>query len=464
MSTQSDRFTAGISEWRKLIATVPADARLGVFTNAASDIASYVSKGFDKTTAVDELADMAAAHGLGDVDTVQTIIADGFREAELRIGDFDEVPKQQPPPRGNGQQQPALRILTKAEFIKGFVPPDYLIEGLLQRRFVYSLTGQTGHAKTAVALLIARLVSCSDYNTTLGPHRVDKGRVIYFVGENPDDVRMRVIGSDAGRKDDPQNDTISFIAGVFNIEQMFKAIEAQIARSGDVSLIVVDTSAAYFLGNEELSNTQMGAYARLLRRLTTMPGGPTVLVLCHPIKHVLEPSQLLPRGGGAYLAEMDANLTLWRLTDEVVELYFTKNRGPAFQPISFRLETIRTDALRDRKGRQIPTVQAVPISLREEEAQTAQAESDEDRVLSAMLKLKEGSFARWAEFLGWVSDSGSPYRKKVERCIGRLAKAKLATEKRGHWCLTEKGEQEARKAALRFEAAALATDQRDLDL
>ena len=45
------------------------------------------------------------------------------------------------------------------------------------------------------------------------------------------------------------------------------------------------------------------------RTLTTLPGGPCVLVLCHPIKHVSEPEQLLPRGGGAFLAEVDGNLT-----------------------------------------------------------------------------------------------------------------------------------------------------------
>jgi putative DNA primase/helicase len=52
---------------------------------------------------------------------------------------------------------PAPRLAkTLAEFLAGFVPPDYLVEGILQRRFVYSLTAQTGHGKTAVALLLAR--------------------------------------------------------------------------------------------------------------------------------------------------------------------------------------------------------------------------------------------------------------------------------------------------------------------
>jgi len=448
-------------------------SRFTVFANAATDVAGYVVRGLAKADAVDALYEMAEASGLTqpNQDDIQTIISDAFRRAEEQaeyVLDDPRVDQQQRPTNGRAPHQPPAlqppRILTKADFIKGFIPPDYLIEGLLQKRFIYSLTGQTGHAKTAVALLLARLVSCQDYNTTLGPHRVDKGRVIYFVGENPDDVRMRVIGSDAQRNDEPQADNITFIPGIFNIEQMLGVLDGHIRQSGDVSLIIVDTSAAYFLGNEELSNTQMGGYARVLRRLTTLPGGPTVLVLCHPIKHVLEPSQLLPRGGGAYLAEMDGNFTLWRLSDTVVELYYNKIRGPGFQPISFRLETIRTSKLVDRKGRQISTVQAVPITQREEDAQVNQEETDENHVLAAMLKITDGSFAKWAEHLGWVSDGG-PNKKKVERIIGAMSaqKPRLTRKERRHWVLTEEGKEQARAAALRFEREALAADQRSME-
>ncbi len=112
------------------------------------------------------------------------------------------------------------QILSKHDFLKDFEPPDYLVDGILQRRFIYALTGQTGHAKTAVALLIAQLVS-STSEAALGNHRVEKGRVIYLVGENPDDTRMRVIGADALRDDNPGNDRISFIPGAFNIAGMY---------------------------------------------------------------------------------------------------------------------------------------------------------------------------------------------------------------------------------------------------
>jgi hypothetical protein len=50
-------------------------------------------------------------------------------------------------------------------------------------------------------------------------------------------------------------------------------IRTEIKQIGPVSLIIVDTAAAYFEGDDENSNTQFGDYARrTLRPLTTMAG------------------------------------------------------------------------------------------------------------------------------------------------------------------------------------------------
>ncbi|HXG97311.1 MAG TPA: AAA family ATPase [Gemmatimonadales bacterium] len=459
MSSLASLFEERVVSWRKLMAAMPDDAgRWRIFEDAATDIAGYVSKGLDRVEVVDELQGIATAHGLLDVATVQQIISDALNESD------QVVPDEPVNGHGHGHKKHApkptarLNILSKQKFIAMMTLPDYLIDGLFQRRFLYAMTGQTGHAKTAVALLIAQLVSCTDKNAMLGTHRAGKGRVIYFVGENPDDVRYRIVGSDAQRTDNPEYDNISFIPGIFNIAELMGVLKADCERNGEAALIVVDTSAAYFLGDEELSNTQMGAYARTLRLLTTLPGGPCVLVLCHPIKHVTEPSQLLPRGGGAYLAEMDGNLTLWRLSDDVVELHHTKIRGPGFQAISFKLETIKSTKLVDKSGRPFSTVRAVAITQREEDQRLDKDEEDEDHVIAAMLAKPPshgGSFATWAQDIGWVDPQGEPYKKKVERIISKLsgAKPKLTTKLRNKWTLTEDGKTAAREAALRFESA-----------
>jgi len=63
---------------------------------------------------------------------------------------------------GERAQQPSLpqRLLqSSAQFTGSFVPPDPLISGILQRRFIYALTGHTGRGKTAIALLFAAHVA-----------------------------------------------------------------------------------------------------------------------------------------------------------------------------------------------------------------------------------------------------------------------------------------------------------------
>ena len=46
-------------------------------------------------------------------------------------------------------------IPSAAEFMAGFEPPDYIIDGIIQRCRLYALTSPTGHGKTAVALYMA---------------------------------------------------------------------------------------------------------------------------------------------------------------------------------------------------------------------------------------------------------------------------------------------------------------------
>ena len=70
----------------------------------------------------------------------------------------------------------------------------------------------------------------------------------------------------------------------------------------------VDTSATFFELENENDNAQMAAHARLMRSLTTLPGGPVVLVACHPTKSAAD-DNMIPRGGGAFLAEIDRILT-----------------------------------------------------------------------------------------------------------------------------------------------------------
>jgi hypothetical protein len=342
--------------------------------------------------------------------------------------------------KSTAESPPALTILTGTEFLAGFVPPNYLIDGVLQRRFLYALTGQTGHYKTAVALRIMQLV-CSPSGGVLAGHAVTPGRAAYLVGENPDDVRMRVIGDNSIVGDAWLANAI-FVPGVFNTDALLEEIE----KLGLLDLLIIDTSAAYFLGEDENSNKELGDHARKLRHLISLPGGPCCIALCHPIKYAAEPSQLLPRGGGSFLAEVDGNLTLWR-DDQRAALHHTdKFRGPGFASIPFRLEPVTTGTLKDSEGRLIPTIRAVPISDEEEEREAETTHTDENKLLVARLEGGDGmSITDMAHALGWLLPDGGPARARVQRRLANLKKAGLIKPERGKWELTPKGEKLARK-------------------
>src|SRR5262249_141806 len=97
-------------------------------------------------------------------------------------GAFDEIQDDPSKTTGNGQQVPNIPLLSQETFLKGFVAPSYLVDGVIQRGFIYALTGRTGHAKTAIALALTRAVGSEDPNAKFGGHQVEKGRVLYFVG------------------------------------------------------------------------------------------------------------------------------------------------------------------------------------------------------------------------------------------------------------------------------------------
>jgi hypothetical protein len=190
----------------------------------------------------------------------------------------------------------------------------------------------------------------------------------------------------------------------------------------------------------------MGVHARKLRQLITLPGGPCVLVLCHPIKHAADASMLLPRGGGAFLAEMDGNLTGWK-EDTLVTLHHSdKFRGAGFEPISFRLDRVLTPHLVDSKGRQMPTVRAVALTDKEEAQETEASQAEENELLIARFDGGVSmSIADLARAAGWILSNGEPHKSKVDRALKRLKKAGLVKPERGKWDLTDKGVKLARK-------------------
>lgn len=190
------------------------------------------------------------------------------------------------------------------------------------------------------------------------------------------------------------------------------------------SLVIVDTAPAFSPVKEELNNTQQGDWARTLRLLTELPGHPAVVALCHPKKDA-DRSNLLPRGGGAFLNEIDGNLTLWseEQGEQATLHWHGKIRGPEFNPLTFRLRSVPTGFV-DRKSREEVTILAEPMGDFEAGNRRAQNAAELGAVLRLLRANPKASQADIATSMGLLNERG-PMRWKAQRLIEGLYREKL---------------------------------------
>ena len=182
------------------------------------------------------------------------------------------------------QPPPKLFIKSSKEFVAGFVPPEYVVVGLLQRRFFYSLTGQTGAGKTAIMLLLS---ASAALGRPFAGRETKPVRVLYLAAENADDVRMRWIAFAQNMDFDIDTIEVYFVEGRFSLSKSLQLLRAEAERhGGEFGIVIVDTGPTFFEGKDENENKQLGDHARMLRSLIdTIPGGPCVVANCHPTKN-----------------------------------------------------------------------------------------------------------------------------------------------------------------------------------
>jgi len=331
-------------------------------------------------------------------------------------------------------------LQSSGEFIANFKPPDYFMDGILQRRYLYSFTGQTGSGKTAIALLMVALAA---QGLPLGGHDIAKVWALYLAGENPDDIRMRWIAMADQMGFDPETINVHFMEGSFDIAEIMGHVTGEVKKLGGVDFVIVDTSAAYFEGDSENDNVDAGKHARMLRKLTTLPGGPCVLVACHPVKNAGN-SNLIPRGGGAFLAEVDGNLVC-KENDSIIEVHWQgKFRGPDFEPIGFELATINSAKLKDSKGGQIPTVMAKPLTELRRVDIEKEAYSDENAVLLTLLHQPRITLRAICDANNWLSKKGKFSVSRAQRAVNKLKRSNHVMYERSGFELTPKGVKEAK--------------------
>lgn len=357
-----------------------------------------------------------------------------------------------PAPTGTPMPAPNLSVVpaaplpdlmtSAAKFVAGFAPPDYLIDGFIQRRYLYSLTAKTGVGKTAIAM---RWMAHVASGRPLGDRDVQQGVVIYMAGENPDDVRARWLALSQSMGMDPAIENAIFIVGTQGgLPNILSRINQEVTTKGlNVAMVVIDTGAAFFVGDNDNDNTQMGNYARSMRALTELPGGPCVLALMHPTKNAAD-DDLVPRGGGAFINEVDGNLAVRKKESLLVVSPHGKYRGDMSVTLRYELDVVRDHPLlKDTRGRPIPSVLVRPIADVAAATMEKTVDRDTEMVLDAVHRNPNSSPSDLARALDWkFGMRQEPNVNRVKRNLTRLQTEKLVTEKLGRWRTTSQGEKE----------------------
>lgn len=330
-------------------------------------------------------------------------------------------------------------IVPADTFMAAWTPTEYLVKGILQRAQLVALTGHSNAGKTAIAL---KLAVCTALGKPFGKHRTKQERVVYFAGENADDVRCRVIAlcQDLEIKPETLAPWLFVLPLAFALGQHVSAVKEAVKALGDVGLIIVDTRAAYASATDENANMEALADARAIRDLMGVPGRPAALVLNHP-PHRAPQEDLKPRGGSAYWGELDSNLTAWNDGSGNITLGWNKIRGAHFEPVTLSLRTVTLLGYAQPDGDAITTIVADVTSDDQAEAIEEAARSDEDTLLIAVSNAPTASVRELAEACGWNSG-----KNRVSRLLKQLQVDQLIRQYRRHWKLTKRGEEEAARA------------------
>ncbi len=275
---------------------------------------------------------------------------------------------------------------------------------------------------------------------------VERGNVLYLAGENPDDVRMRWIAQCGKHKLDANVVDVAFMEGACSIPENIHRIEGHARERGGLTLVIVDTSAAYSESEDEIDNAKQHAHAEMLRGLTRLTGKPCVVAACHPPKAAKAKEDMVPRGGGSFVAAVDGNLCLYD-AEGTTEMHWTRKfRGPDFRPLHFTMETIiDCEKLVTASGSMIATVLARPLTFDEVKDKANVSMADQQTLLRVMLAHDGSSVADLASHAGWLSADGKPQKSKVYRLLTqKLSPHKLVQrELKDRWVLTAAGKKAA---------------------
>jgi AAA domain len=331
------------------------------------------------------------------------------------------------------------------EYLAGYKPAKPVIGRFIEAGYAYAFTAKVFHGKTQFATTTTHAVA-SGRGDLIGAE-VKQGRVAYLALENASDTRKRFIaqryeyGLDA---DDLENKIVIIDEFVYYNEKgkcsplidAYKELMLDTQENGPLSLVFIDSWQASFAGKNFNDHVEMLEAARWCRKLTTLPGNPAVIVLAHPNKSASEDT-LVVAGGGSALAELDANLTMWKDDKGIFKFhYHEKLRSGLFDPLYFTIKVIQCPDLLDFEGRQIEAPVLIPLTKGKlDDVSEKREESSYERanlVLASIAKNPRLSLRERCDALRLPQTT-------LDRVINTLVKDKLVKKILGKVSLTTEG-------------------------
>jgi hypothetical protein len=332
-------------------------------------------------------------------------------------------------------------------FLADTEAPVWVVGGIIQSNYVYAVTAPTNHGKTAVTLVMALCVAAGIAFAGLP---VTRGKVLILCGENQDGFRLRMLATmnSLGITLDDVRGRIWVLPQSTGLCYLLEQIKKDAETMGDLTMVLVDTSVAFFGGDNENDNQQAYSHARDLRELSMLPGKPSVVVNCHPAAGAgkdMTRESCVPRGGSAFMNEIDTNLTVWSEGDTAEFHWMRKKRGPDFSPILFEYKAVNIV----QHDQSVPTVVAHHIDEQREKDLRRNKKEAESRLLLAMYNAPNGTIREWALNAGFTIKTGrlagQAHVSFTVRTMERLKEYKLLERsRRDGWILTKAGKEEAK--------------------
>jgi DNA-binding PadR family transcriptional regulator len=137
---------------------------------------------------------------------------------------------------------------------------------------------------------------------------------------------------------------------------------------------------------------------------------------------------MLPRGGGAFVNEMDGNLACIKKDDLTVISQHGKYRDVYFHPITFLRSVKQSERLKTASGDMVWSVICHVATPQEEANHEFEMGTQDRQVLEVLAGNSTMTQRAIADRLFWILGNGEPDHPKVGRVLKRLKKAKLIDE------------------------------------